>query len=294
MDTLKAMRVFAAVADSQGFAPAARSLDMSTSAVSRYVIELESWLGAQLLHRTTRRLSITEAGAQYLEQCRQIVADVDQLRDDAQTHSADPSGTLRITTPVAIGQRYLQAVLPEYLATYTNVSVDITTTDRFVDLVAEGFDIALRAGQLSDSTLIARRLVDVNLAVVASPGYLSTHGTPTSASDLKRHNCLIDTVTNYGDRWPVGTHSNSRTRVSGNLRINSGEIVRSLATSGVGIALLPGFMVSDEIVSGELISVLESEIHFEAGLYAVYPNRTHVSANIRSFIDHLVDRPFEH
>ncbi len=230
---------------------------------------------------------------QYLEQCRQIVTDVDQLHHDARSTTAEPNGTLRVTAPVSIGQRYLQVVLPEYLAKYPNVSIQITTTDRFVDLVAEGFDVALRAGQMSDSTLIARRLFDIDLAMVASPAYLNKHDTPSSASDLKHHNCLIDTVTSYGDRWPVGANSKSRTRVAGNLRINSGEIIRSLAVSGVGIALLPRFMVFQEIASKQLLPILEHETHFDAALYAIYPNRKIVSPNIRSFIDHLIDHPYD-
>lgn len=288
MDVFKAMRIFVEVANRQGFAPAARALNLSTSAVSRYVIELEDWLGMQLLHRTTRKLSLTEEGAFYLKRCQQVLVDVDDIRQAADTKT-EPQGPLRITAPVFIAKNCLQDLLPGYLNRYPKVSVDLTAVDRFVNLVEEGFDLALRAGDLADSTLIARRLIDVDLALVASPSYLAENGTPAKIDDLKSHNCLIDTVAGYVDRWPLTDGKKPKTLlVNGNVRANSGEIVRALAVAGHGVALLPRFMVLKDLYEGRLTSFLDGYVAFNAGLFAVYPQRRYVSANVRSFIDYLV------
>lgn len=289
MDVLKGMTIFAEVAKQQGFAPAARALNLSTSAVSRYVIDLEAWLGVQLLQRTTRKLSLTADGAMYLERCQQVLADVDDIKNMAGNARTEPRGVLKITAPVFLAKDALQELLPGYLNTYPEVSIELVAADRFVDLVAEGFDLAIRAGQLADSTLVARRLMDVKLALVASPAYLAANGSPASVAEFKTHNCLVDTVAKYGDRWPIGDGSNVRPLVQGNVRTNSGEIVRALAVAGHGIALLPKFMVMKELNDGRLVSLLGGDIDTGAGLYAVYPQRRHVSATVRSFIDYLVD-----
>ncbi|MEW8192566.1 MAG: LysR substrate-binding domain-containing protein [Candidatus Thiodiazotropha sp.] len=289
MNILKGMTVFAEVVNQQGFAPAARALNLSTSAVSRHVFELESWLGVQLLQRTTRKLSLTEEGAMYLDRCNQVIADVDDIKNAALHRRAEPQGPLKLTAPVFIAKECLQELLPGYLNTYPKVSVELTAVDRFVDLVEEGFDLALRAGDLADSTLVARRLMDTKLVLVASPAYLASNGTPKTAVELKAHNCLIDTVSGYGDRWPVGGRSNSRTTVQGNVRANSGETVKALALAGLGIALLPHFMVMKELHKGHLTSFLDEHIQFSAGLYAVYPQQRFVSANVRTFIDYLIN-----
>lgn len=289
MDILKAMAIFAEVANQQGFAPAARSLNLSTSAVSRYVIDLEDWFGVQLLQRTTRKLSLTEDGAFYLKQCQQVLVDVDGIRQAADTKT-EPQGSLRITAPVFIAKQCLQDLLPGYLDRYPKVRVDLTVVDRFVNLVEEGFDLALRAGDLVDSTLIARRLIDVDLALVASPSYLVEHGTPAKIDDLKSHNCLIDTVAGYVNRWPLTDGKKPKSLlVNGNVRVNSGEIVRTLAVAGLGVALLPRFMVLKDLHEGRLTSFLDGCVAFNAGLFAVYPQRRYVSTNVRSFIDYLVE-----
>jgi DNA-binding transcriptional LysR family regulator len=284
------MTVFAEVAKQQGFAPAARSLGLSTSAVSRCVIELEDWLGAQLFHRTTRQLSLTEEGTHYLDRCQQVIADVDSIQRTGADAQAEPQGTLRITAPTFIAKSWLQTLLPDYLSRHTKVDLDLTVADRFVDLVAEGFDLALRAGELPDSTLVARRLTNINLALVASPAYLTKHGTPETVEDLKSHNCLVDTIAGYANRWPLLDGKKSKAiNVRGSIRVNSGEIVRSLAVAGVGIALLPQLFVLEDIHQGRLRSFLKSSIDFNAGLFAVYPQRKYVSTTVRSFIDYLAN-----
>lgn len=289
MDVLKAMTIFTEVAKQQGFAAAARELNLSTSAVSRYVIDLEDWLGIQLFQRTTRKLSLTEAGKKYLERCQQIIVEVSEIKHAASDQHVEPQGLLRITVPNFIAKNFLHDLLPTYLNRYPKVELDLVLTDRFIDLVEEGFDLAIRAGEPKDSTLIVRKLMDVKLALVASPRYLQQYGLPKTATDLKAHNCLIDTASGYNNHWPIADKKNGKpVVVNGDVKVNSGEIIHSLALSGAGIALLPEFFLAKDIQDGRLISLLDSKIQFCGGLYAAYPQRKYLTANIRSFIDYLV------
>ncbi len=290
MDILKGMTIFVEVAKQQGFAPAARSLNLSTSAVSRYVIDLEHWLGTQLFQRTTRKLSLTDTGKTYLDRCRQVVTEVNDIKHAASERQVEPQGLLRITAPVYIAKSFLQNMLPGYLNKHPRVDLELVAVDRYVDFVEEGFDLAIRAGVLKSSTLVARKLMDVKLLVVASPTYLEQYGTPKKIVDLKNHNCLIDTVAGYSNQWPVTEEKNAKPiAVQGNVRVNNGEIVRSLALSGVGIALLPAFFVNKDIREGRLVSFFDSNVQFGGGLFAVYPQKRHLSANVRSFVDYLLD-----
>jgi DNA-binding transcriptional LysR family regulator len=289
MDVLRGMTVFIEVAKQKGFASAARALNLSTSSTSRYVTELEDWLGVQLLQRTTRRLHLTNHGKAYLEHCKKLVAEVATIKQSTSALHEDPQGRLRITAPVFIAKNILKDLLPTFLNQYPLIEFECIATDRYVNLIEEDFDMALRAGELDDSTLVSRKLMDIRLALVASPLYLKQHGEPKTISDLKTHNCLIDTGTRYVDYWPVyDKKSDRRFRASGNVQINSGEIILSLALSNIGIALLPDFFVQKDIHEGNLVSLLESKIHFDAGLFAIYPSNRHLSRNVRSFIDFLV------
>lgn len=289
MDVLKGMTIFVEVAKQQGFAPAARALNMSTSAVSRYVIDLENWFGVQLLRRTTRHLHLTEHGKIYLSQCQHIVGEVANIRRSSKAQQEEPQGRLRITAPVFIAKHFLQELLPEYLNKYSRIELDLVVVDRYVNIVEEGFDLAIRVGVLEDSSFIARKLADVSLMLVATPTYIKQHGMPKSISDLKNLNCLIDTVPHYADGWPIADKKTGRRfRACGNIRINSGEIIRSMALASAGIALLPDFFVEKDVQEGNLISILESKVHFNAGLFAIYPNTKHLSVNVPSFINFLI------
>ncbi len=291
MDVFKGMTIFVEVAKQQGFAPAARTLNLSTSAVSRYVIDLEDWLGMQLFQRTTRKLSLTDNGVLYLDRCQQIINDVKEIQLNASKIQSEPQGSLRVTAPVFFAKSCLQDWIPAYLERYPEINIELIVVDRFVDLIDEGIDVALRAGELTDSSLVARRLLDIELAIVASPTYLTKFGIPQSIDDLKSHNCLVDTVAKYDNRWPLSHKNKSKAiTVNGNLRVNGGEIVRSLAVAGVGIALLPKLFVDQDIGQGALNSLLEKSINFSGGLFAVYSQRRHVSINVRSFIDYLVSQ----
>ena len=284
------MTIFIEVAKQQGFAPAARALDLSTSAVSRYVIDLEDWLGVQLFQRTTRKLSLTDAGKAYLARCQRVVAEIDDIKQTASEQQAEPQGVLRISAPLFIAKTCIQDLLPGYLDYYPHVDVEIVAVDRYVDLIEEGFDLAIRAGELQDSTMIARKLMDVRLLLVASPAYLKQYGMPKTIAELKNHNCLVDTAASYVNHWPITERKNQKPFIAhGRVRVNNGEIARSLALVGVGIALLPAFFVTEDIQKGQLVSFLASKVQFDAGLFAVYPQRRHLSPNVRSFIDYLVE-----
>ncbi|MEM7083964.1 MAG: LysR family transcriptional regulator [Pseudomonadota bacterium] len=290
MDVIKAMRAFTEVAQKSGFAPAARSLGISTSSVSRQVIELEEWLGLTLIQRTTRRLSLTEEGVFYLNECQQILDDVNRMRATATEIIDQPKGTLKVTAPVFLAKECILRVLPEFLAFYPNITLELTALDRFVDLVEEGFDVAIRVGELPDSSLVMRRLGELHLIAVASDDYLSARGIPATPADLIKHNCIVDEVASFANRWPFRIQNRrQRVRVSGNIKVNNGEIARDLAVAGVGVALLPDFFVRDTLRMGDLVEVLQDQVDSSIGLYSVYPQSKHVPIKVRAFIDFVVD-----
>jgi len=283
------MLAFIQVAEEGGFAPAARSLAISTSAVSRQVMELEDWLGKQLLSRTTRHVSLTDAGRDYLEQCRDLVTAMDELEAQARDQRQEPQGKLRMTAPMFMGRKLLGPMLPGFLAQYPAVEVELKLLDRFVNLIDEGFDLALRIGKLQDSTLIARKIGDFKISLVASPGYLEQSGEPKSFSDLKQHNCLVDSAPEHGARWPLERKGKSSLRISGNFTVNDGELVRDLALAGSGVALLPTFFVENDVVEGKLTSLISDQMpELDAGIYLVYPQAKYLSNTIRAFIDYVV------
>lgn len=283
------MKSFVKVAEHQGFAPAARELGLSTTAVSRYVQEFEGWLGTELLRRTTRKVTLTEHGQLQLEKCLNILSDVHNLRAEFRDMHADPSGTLKITAPAFIGKRFLASILPTFLNTYSKLNVEILATDREVNLVSEGFDAAVRIGKLSDSTLIARKLHDVKLELVCSPDYVSRNGKPQNLKELARHRCLIDTVPSFGDRWPIKDATVKRNfRANGHVRANSGELIESFALNGVGIACLPDFFVLEHLMEGRLVRLLPHLESPDLGMYAVYPQSKFLAPKIRAFVDFLV------
>lgn len=287
MDLLKGMIIFVEVEKYQGFAPAARALNLSTSVVSRYVIELEDWMGVQLFQRTTRKVSLTDAGKAYLESCQKVVEAVNDIQQALPL--TDPQGKLRVTVPACIAKRYLHNLVPSYLNQNPKVELDLVVVNHGVDLLAEGIDLAISIGEQKDSTLICRKLMDFQLVLVASPTYLQKHGTPKTIPDLLEHNCLIDTFAGYSNRWPAeGIESEKLVTVHGNLRVNSSEMVRDLACQGLGIALLPRFVIDNDIDNGQLVVLLENFVHPAVSLYALYPSQRYLSASVRSFIDYLI------
>lgn len=290
MNHFSTMNAFVQVAQHEGFAPAARALGISTSTVSRQVMELESWLGVQLFRRTTRRLSLTEMGRDCLERCTRLLDGVDELAANAQSLHAEPRGELRITAPVFMGKHLLGPLLPEFLDRYPKVTVQLHLIDRFVNLVDEGFDVALRIGELEDSTLIARKIGTMKLTLTAAPGYLDRRGVPTQIRDLKNHNCLVDTAPEHGNRWRFSSDlGRAGVPVKGNISVNSGEMIRELALAGTGIAALPDFFVAEDVAAGKLVPLLTDHLAIEGGIFAVYPTTRHLSSAVRVLIDFLAE-----
>jgi DNA-binding transcriptional LysR family regulator len=290
MDKLTAMQVFVRVVEAGSFVKAAGQLEISTTAVSRLVADLEAHLGTRLLQRTTRRLSLTAAGSDYFDRCQQIVGAVEEAEALVGLEAQRPFGTLRVSGPVVFGTLHLAPVLAAYSARYPEVRVDISLADRIVDLVDEGFDVAIRiAGRLAD-TLVARRLTTVRIALCASPEYLRRHDTPHAPSDLATHNCLLYTISERPAEWTFeGPQGSVSVKVAGSLRSNNGDLLHTAALAGEGIVVLPTFIVGDDLQQGKLVRVLPRYCQPDLAAYAVYPTRRHLPAKVRSFVDFLAE-----
>jgi DNA-binding transcriptional LysR family regulator len=290
MDTLKAMQVFVEVAKQNGFAPAAKSLELSTSSVSRHITNLESRLNRQLFKRSTRHLALTQAGSDLLDRCRRIVDETADLFQRISDESPAPAGRLKITMPQFLATLLAKDVISRYILDHPAISLELVELNRIVNLIDEDFDLAIRVGELPDSSLIGRKLVDMELVLVAAPAYIDTHGEPRSIAELRAHHCIVETESPYKDRWPLVNKGSTRHyQVKASVRVNNGERARDLAAGCSGIALLPIYMVLEELASGQLLRVLEESTPTFGGIYAVYPNTRFHSNNVRSFIDYLVE-----
>lgn len=290
MNQVKAMQVFVEVVRQGGFRKAADELGMATSAVSRLVSELEAWLEVKLLNRTTRHISLSEAGQAYLPRFNQVLTDIEALEISAKDQHITPKGTLKITAPVFFGKYFIEPILPDFLSAFPEIKVSLLLVDRFVNLVEEGMDLGIRIANLPDSNLIARPLGMMSLKISASPAYIAEHGEPTSIHDLKSHNCLVDTITGQGDRWRLRDGDGSTTiKVQGNMEVNSGEMVKMLTLNGIGISRLPEFFVNQEIHRGQLIHILPDSIDFSVPISAVYPQNKYVTRTVRVFLDYLAE-----
>ncbi len=287
-DRLTDMRVFTRVARLGSFAAAARELRLSTTAVSRRVSELEESLGARLLRRTTRRLSLTEEGTAYLERCERVLEEIDDLESTVADQRSSPRGRLRITTGVSFGQEQIVPLLSELLSRHPELVVDLELADRYVDLVADGIDVAIRIGRLPDSSLVARRLATCRFVLCAAPAYVERAGSPVVPEDLSAHACIVDR--NTPRAWEI--HSGSvlhRIVPDGPLHVNSAHAVRDAALAGMGIALAPTFVVGRSLVSRDLVEVLPGCTVADSAVYAVYPPSRHLSTKVRVFVDHVME-----
>lgn len=290
MDQLRQMSMFAKVAETGSFSAAARSLGVSNSVVSKYVSGLEEKLGVTLIQRNTRRLVLTDIGLGYLDRCRRILSDVEEADLAATNEHAQPRGTLRINSALSFGLRHLGPVISEYGSAYPDVTVEIALDDRRVDIMEEAFDLAIRIGELEDSSLIARRFASVRRLCVASPAYLASNDIPRTPDDLADHNCLIYGRGSWLEPWLVtGPDGETLIDCSGNLFCNNGDLILAAAVEGAGIISMPDFIVWDAVKDGRLVPVLDKWVFPEMGIYAVYPPTRHLSAKIRTFVDHLVD-----
>jgi DNA-binding transcriptional LysR family regulator len=292
MDRLLAMTVFRRVVELNGFAAAARDLRFSNAAVSKQVAQLEERLGVRLLNRTTRRSSLTEAGRVYYDSCVRILDEIAETEQLVSQQAGTPRGLLRVNAPMSFGIRHLGPVLPDFLARHPEVTVDLALDDRIVALVQDGFDMAVRIADMPDSSLVARRFATNRRLLVASPAYLARHGAPEQPSDLARHNCLIYSYLNSReDVWRFSVREGEETvTVSGCLRTNNGDVLADAAAAGIGIGLLPAFIVDAFLTAGRLIPLLPAWDAGLTGIFAVYPPGRHLSPKVRAFADFLVER----
>jgi DNA-binding transcriptional LysR family regulator len=294
MDRLTSLTAFVRVVDSGGFSAAGRHLNMSTTMVSNHVQSLEDRLGARLLNRTTRKVSLTEVGKTYYDRCTQILADLEQADDVAGSSQLSPRGTLRIHTATHIVP-FLAPVVAEFLASYPEVKVDLIMGEQNIDMIEERIDVVVRLSPVPDSSLIARSLATWRHVLCCSHGYLEKHPRPQQLSELAEHNCVRHMLYPYQDEWRFVDRKGvpAAVRVSGNLFTNSGETVRVAALEGCGICLLPGFLIHDDLEEGRLVRLLPEYRPVEFAMNAIYPHRHYLSAKVRSFIDLLAHRSAE-
>ncbi|MGK9165252.1 LysR family transcriptional regulator [Inquilinus limosus] len=291
MDRLTTLDLFVRIVDSGSFAAGAEQLGLSRALASRAILDLEARLGTRLLNRTTRRLSLTEAGAAFYRRAQRITADVAEAEEEAAALHARPRGLLRVNAPMSFGVLHVAPALAAYLDRYPEVSVDLTLNDRVVDLLEDGYDLAIRIGRLADSSLIARRLAPCRILLCAAPAYLATHGTPTHPSDLARHRCIGYAYGANRDEWVfTGPEGEVRVRVSARLQINNGDAIQAAIREGYGIARQPDFIAAPELTAGRLVQVLPEWRLPEIGIHAVYPPARTLSAKVRSFVDFLAER----
>jgi DNA-binding transcriptional LysR family regulator len=285
MDRMTSMSTFVRVVEAGGFAAASRKLNMSPSSVTGHVKALEDRLGARLLNRSTRKVSLTEIGKAYYERCLQILADVEDADTVVQSLQSVPRGRLRINASVAIPP-LLAPVIAEFTSLYPEIALSMEMSDRMVDLVEEGFDLAIRVLPIPDSSLIVRRVGNYRLLVCGAPGYFAAHGMPRAPGDLASHNCLTFSYSPWGRDWVFdGRDGREAIQVHGNMESNSANALRLAAVHGQGLTMMPGFLVVDEIKSGRLLPVLTDHLRTEHPISAVYPHRHHLSAKVRSFLD---------
>jgi DNA-binding transcriptional LysR family regulator len=291
MDRLAGIPAFEGVVAAGSFAGAARALGLSVAAVSKQVRALEDRLGVRLLHRTTRQVRLTDAGQRFHERCQRILADLDDAEREVAAGQAMPRGRIRVSAPMSFGQRHLGPVVSGFLARHPDVELDLVLEDRFVDLLAEGFDVAVRIAELRDSSLVARRLCASRRVLCAAPAYLAAHGTPATPADLAAHRCIGYAYMTSGCDWPFRTHDGRRVvRVHGPVMSNNGDVLRILALDGCGIALLPTFLVADDLDAGHLHEVLPGQLGGEPAVWILQPTRRHVPLAVRTFVDFLAAR----
>lgn len=291
MDHLTALRVFREVVRHNGFAAAGRKLGLSSPAVSKNVSELEAHLSARLLNRTTRRLSLTEAGARYYAQIGQILDDLDETERSLNPSDDNPAGTLRVSAPVSLTLVRLSQAIPAFLARYPNLKLDLHLDDRRVDLIQDGFDVAIRGSdRLLDSTLVARRLMTLQHVVCASPDYFARHGRPAAPDDLRAHTCIQFSLSGHANEWTFRKGDDERRiPVDGRYKVSSSLAVRDALRAGFGLTLIPCTYVQDDLARGTLATALDDWHMPETGIFAVYPSRRHLDAKVRAFVDFLVD-----
>jgi len=289
MDRIAAMTAFAAVVEAGSFAQAAQRRNWSTSSLSRLVAALEAHLGARLLNRTTRKLSLTESGQAYYEHCVQLLAEIDEAEAIAGQAAVAPRGRIRMTCSLLIGVPVIAPAIASFCARHPAVRFDVTLANQRLDLVEQGFDLAVRIGSVGAESLVARRLGEMSVTCAAAPEYLRRHGTPGTPADLVQHQCVTYAAMATPGQWSFTDRSGARhdVRVSGPLHADDGEFLAAAAAAGLGIVIEPEYTVRGLIERGQLVRILADYNGPRAEIWAVYPSRRHLSAKVRLFVDHL-------
>ncbi|AKS41146.1 LysR family transcriptional regulator [Wenzhouxiangella marina] len=288
MDRFQQMQVFSTVVEVGSFAGAAEALELSPAAVSRQIAALETRLGVRLLQRTTRRLSLTPEGEVFLERARQLLESLSEAEAEISEHSVEVMGRLRINAPVSYGLTHLAPLWGGFLEQHPRLKLDITLSDRSVDLVEEGYDLAIRIGKLGDSSLIARRLATTRLVLCASPDYLQRHGRPEAPKDLVEHRIWSYSYFRLGDEWRFdGPEGEVSVRLRPVLHSNNGDTCRMGAVQGHAVVLQPGFLVEGDLKEGRLVELLPDYRAGELGVFALYPSRRHVAPKLRLMVEYL-------
>jgi DNA-binding transcriptional LysR family regulator len=292
IDHASEMAAFVRVVDSKGFSAAAAGLGLTPSAVSKLVTRLETRLGVRLLQRTTRALHLTEEGEVFYAAAQRIVGEIETLEDQITGHSGTPQGLLRVTTSLAFASHQLAPVLSEFLARHPLVQLDLLPTDRVIDMVEEGVDIAIRIGRLADTSFMARKIGEDKRLICAAPSYLARHGTPRRPEELARHNCIVSRERAYLNRWPFKIDGQVREiEVGGRVAISEGEMQMQLALQGIGIARLTRLTLARAIRDGALVPLLDDFSADEpVAIHAVYPHRRHLAAKVPAFVNFLIEK----
>jgi DNA-binding transcriptional LysR family regulator len=289
MDKFKEMQAFVAVVESGSFVKAADQLETSKAAVSRYIAQLEERLGVRLMQRTTRRLSLTDEGHAFFTHCKETLTLIQDAEEEIQNKRNSPTGLIRINAPLTFGVLHLAPLWGKFTALYPQVRLEVTLIDRVVDLVEEGYDLAVRVASLPSSTLISRQLASTSLVVCASPNYLKGKATPQHPRDLKDHSVISYSYLATGDEWVFqGPEGEVRVKTHSKIHTNNGDTCRSAALAHQGIILQPTFIVGHDIQRGDLVELLPQFKSVELGIYAVYPSRKLVSPRIRALVDFLI------
>ncbi len=293
LDRITGMQIFVRVAALGSLSAAARALGISQTMATKHVGAIEERLGVKLLHRTTRRLTLTEAGRRYLESAERILAEVEEAEAATSAERLEVRGVLRVNAPVSFGFREVAPLLAEFSRLHPSVTIDLGMNDRFVDLIEEGWDIAVRIGRLRDSTMIARRLAPCRLVVCGAPEYFAARGVPRTVAELADHNCLGYTLSKAlgPEEWSFEADGRVKVPIKGNLRANNGDALVAAAVGGQGIIYEPTFVVGDELRLGRLVALSLDHPPLElSGVFAVYPANRHPPAKVRAFVDFLAHR----
>lgn len=288
MDQLSAMRVFVRVVQTGSFSATGRELNTTQTTISKKVAALEKTLGVKLLTRSSRDHALTDVGAEYYEKCVAILGELDEAEANARSQVASPKGVIRVAAPVAFGRLVIAPIIAEFFSLYPEIKVDLAQSDRHVDLISEGVDVAIRARKLEDSSLIARHLFENPMLLVASPEYLALHGEPKEPMELKRHNCLVYTMLKTLNNWHFDRDDKQfSVPVSGNFQSDNGDVILEVALAGLGFAQLPIWMVGEHLKSGRLKQVLPDYKAQTLPFNAIYPQNRYVPLKVRCFVDFI-------